>query len=348
LLQGKEKWGGNDLTAMFIGDAKGVLFISDLLYSEKTITKNLGKIFIGRIKSEIKRNLSKTDLIFICMDGFMSKFLPRREFIIIPAWVLFKLDLNKSIEEPWKLPQNKSLRENLTKDPGKLKYFYRNMYLPYITGRFKELAFETGFRVMERDFTKGQLLLVKKGDDYVSGNTIKTEGDTVFFPYVGIENGKIEYLKKGAITALYYFNILWAKEGGYRSLNFGHCRSFLNDGVFNFKKRWGMKIEVSESLKSIFGIKICNYSKGVEKFLERNPFIFLDKEKLNGLIFVSQNDPISIEEVKAYVKNYAIPGLDCLVIVSSQGFVQEAREFANSCSLPRVQLVDKSAWDFQH
>ena len=106
-----------------------------------------------------------------------------------------------------------------------------------------------------------------------------------------------------------------------------------------------MEIKISERLRSIFGIKICNYCQGVRNFLENNPFIFKDdKGKLKGLIFVEKNHEISFEEVQACIKNYAIPGLDCLVIVSDKGFDQGAKEFANSCSTPRVQLANRSVF----
>ena len=360
LVQGREKWGHENLTTLFIGDETGVLFLSDLLYSGELKKESLGKVFLWRFKSRIKLGLPKGDLVFINMDGFFSRFLSHQGFIIIAEWILFMLALSKEFPEAWNLSKskNKSLRENLrefrrhnysyemTQDPAKFEYFYHQMYLPYATKRFEELIFATSFHDMLRLFKKGQLLLVKKGNDYVSGTLlVRLSRDTIFAHSLGITGGNIEYLKTGALTAVYYFSILWAKERGYKWMDFGHCRSFLKDGVFIYKKHWGMEIKISERLRSIFGIKICNYCQGVRNFLENNPFIFKDdKGKLKGLIFVEKNHEISFEEVQACIKNYAIPGLDCLVIVSDKGFDQGAKEFANSCSTPRVQLANRSVF----
>jgi len=353
LLQGKEKLGGDSLTTLFLGDEKGIPFFSDLLYSEEPARKSMGEVFIWRIKSRLNLELPRTDLIFIKIDGLFSRFLPRKGFIIIPEWVLFMMDLSRPLQKVWNLSKNKnkSLRENLremkrhnysyemTLDPAKFEYFYYQMHLPYVTKRFEELTLLTGFRDMERIFKKGQLLLVKKGNDCVSGVIIRMDRDTVFAVYLGITEGRIEYLKAGALTALYYFTILFAKDRGYKWVDFGPCRSFLKDGIFNYKKHWGMEIRMYTRLRDVFGMKICNFHPGVENFLGKNPFIFIDQRKLKGLILVDQNHPPTLEEVQFLIKTYSIPGLDCLVILSDQGFTQQAEEFANSCSTQRLHLI---------
>jgi hypothetical protein len=70
------------------------------------------------------------------------------------------VDISKPLPEILKLSKNKSMRENLremrrhnysyemTQDPAKFEYFYHQMYLPYVTKRYEELAFITGFQDM--------------------------------------------------------------------------------------------------------------------------------------------------------------------------------------------------------
>jgi hypothetical protein len=356
LLQGKEKWSGKSLRTLLLGEGAGLLYVSSLLYSEEPAKESLGRVFIWGIKSKLNLNLPRADLILVNTNGFFLQFLIRLGFTIVPEWVLFLLDLSKPIHEIWKLSKNKNLSETLrrirkynyssemTQDPAKFEYFYHQMYLPYVTSRFKELSVLTGFRDMERIFRKGHLLLVKRGNDYVSGNVIKRDGDTVFAPYSGITEGKMEYLKTGALTALYYFTIVSAKEMGCKWLDFGHCRSFLKDGVFNYKKQWGMMIRMSTRLSTILGMRVCNFSQAVRNFLEKNPFIFVDQEKLKGMILIEQNHPLTLEEAQSLVKAYSITGLDCLVVLSVQGFTQETEEFG--CSNQRLHLMSEKPDSF--
>ena len=351
LLQGKERRSGGNLTTLFLGGGKGLLYVSSLVYSEEPVKKGLGKVFIWRVKSKLNLDFLGVDLVFVKMDGFFSRFFTRLGFLIIPEWSLFMLDLSEPFQEARKLTKNKKLRETLrrikkykyswevTQDPIKFEYFYRQMYLPYATKRFGELSVLAGFGDMERVFRKGLLLLVKKGNDYISGQIMRMYRDTVFAPYLGITEGRMEYLKAGALTALYHFSIIWAQERGCKWFDFGHCRSFLKDGGFNYKKQWGMMVKISTRLGAIFGMKVRNFHQGVRNFLENNPFIFIDQKRLKGMILAEQNHPLTIEEVQSLVNTYSITGLDSLVILSDQGFTREAEEFG--CSNRRVDLISR-------
>lgn len=354
LLQGKEKGSGTNLTTLFLGGEKTIPYLSNLLYSEEPRKEKIGKIFIWKIKSKLNLNHCRADLIFIKIDGLFSRFLARQEFIIIPEWVLFMLDLSKPLQEVWKLSKNKSLSEDLrrirkhkysyeiTRDPAKFEYFYHQMYLPYIAKRYGKLMLLTDFHHMKRIFEKGVLLMVKKKNEYLAGNIIVMHNKSVLSAYIGIRQGKIEYLKQGALAASYYFTILWAKEKGYKWLDFGHCRPFLNDGVFCYKKKWGMEIKRSKRYRVVFGLKICNFYQGVQDFLTNSPFIFIYHGQFKGLILANGDYPLTLEETQFLLKKHSIPGLDRLIIFSSQGFTEEATAWATSDHSQKLHLLSMS------
>lgn len=350
LLQGKEKCGSGSLTTLFFGGEIALPYLSSLLYSEEPVKESLGKVFIWKVRSKLDLDIPEADLIFIGLDRFFSRFLCNQGFILIPEWVLFIMDLSKPLTEIWKLPKNKSLKENLreikrhrysfemTSDPAKFEYFYHQMYLPYTIRRFGKLTLPTGFRYMKRIFEKGMLLLVKRGDEHISGILFRIHNKTVFVASIGIREGKIEYRREGALAACYYFIISWAKEKGYKWVDFGHCRPLFNDGVFFHKKKWGMEIKRSDRVRGILGMKICNFRQEALDFLAKNPFIFVEKEKLNGLVLTEQDHPLTLVEVQALFKTHYIPGVDCLTILSPQGFTQQAEKFAASQFTERLHL----------
>lgn len=351
-LQGKGRWGDGTLITLLFGEGRGIPYVLDLLYAEEPTKKHLGKVFIWKIKSQIKLDVPRADLVLVGIDGIFSRFLSRQGFIVIPEWVMFKLDLAKPLP---KGRRNKALRENLrkvrkyeycfemTRDPAKFEYFYHQMYLPYAAKKYGELSLVGSFRNLRRIFEKGVLLLVNRRDECISGFLIGMGDKTVSAHYAGVREGKIEHLEKGALAACYYFTISWAKEKGYEWVDFGHCRPFFNDGGFFHKKTWGMEIRRSNRLmpatKAVFGIKVCNHQQGLLVFLAKNPFIFIDRGKLKGLIFAQQEHPLTLGEVQALFKTYYIPGIDSFVIASFQGFTQQAEEFASSQSPQRLYLT---------
>ena len=355
LLQGKEKWGGSSLTTLFFGGLffgeEKISYYSNLLYREDPIREGLGKVFIWKIKSKINSSIPKPDLIFIGVDEFFSRFLSREGFTIIPQWILFMLDLSKPLPETRKSSKNESLSSDLrrirkykysykmTRDSADFEHFYHHMYLPYLPKRFGKSTILSDFHSMKLIFEKGQLLLVKRGNEYISGNIIVMNNKSAFSACIAVKEGKMEYLKQGASAASYYFTILWAKERGYKSLDFGHCRPFLKDGVFCYKKKWSTEIRRSKRIRDVLGMKICNFSRGTHDFLTKNPFLFIDQDQLKGLILAEQGHPLTLEEIRSLSKTYHIPGLDCLVIVSPQGFMHQAEKFAASHPFQRLHLA---------
>jgi len=352
-LQGKSKWGDGNLTTLLYGEGRGMLpYILDLLYTEKPTKKKLGKAFIGKVKSHIKSYSPNADLVLIGMDGFFSSFLSRQGFVVLPEWAMFKLDTTKPLPTG---RRGRGLRENLkramqyeyysemTRDQTKFEYFYHHMYLPYANKKYGELSLVGGFHGLWKIFERGGLLLVNRGSECIAGYLLEMKDQIVSGRYVGVKDGNIKYVDEGALLACYYFTIAWAKEKGYKWVDFGHCRPFFNDGPFIHKKRWGMEIMKSNRLtfdgKAVFGMKACSHQQELLDFLTKNPFISFDQGKLKGLIFSQQDHPLTIEEIQAFFKAYYIPGIDSFIISSSQGFTQEAEEFASSQSPQRLYLT---------
>jgi len=352
-FKGKGRWGDGALTTLVYGEGRGMLpYILDRLYADKPTMKRLGKVFIGKVKSQIESGIPKADLVLVGIDEIFSRFLSRQGFEVIPEWVMFKLDLARPLPTG---KRNKRLQENLrkirkyeysfevTREPTKLEYFYHHMYLSHAAKKYGELSLVGGFRHVWKIFEKGGLLLVNRGNECIAGFLIQIDDKNISVRYSGVKDGKIEYVSQGALAACYYFAISWAKDKGYDCVYFGHCRPFFNDGVFLHKKTWGMAIMKSNRLtfdgKAVFGMKVCNYQQGLLDFLVKNPFISIDQGKLKGLIFTQQDHPLTLEEVQALVGTYHIPGIDSFVIASVQGFTQEAEEFVSSQSPQRLYLT---------
>ena len=125
-----------------------------------------------------------------------------------------------------------------------------------------------------------------------------------------------------------HYAAIWAKENGIKLLDFGDTRAFLNDGVLQYKRKWGMSTNISKYMLGIFGFKIYNYSKSIQSFLTNNPFIYVDKNQLNGFIFIEKDELITRDEIQQFFRTYYTPGLTQLSIISPQGFTKDAKSYA--------------------
>lgn len=344
MLKGKEKKSGERLNTLILGRNRTVAYFSDLIYSGEPSRTELGKSFVWKARSKARTIQPEPDLILIEMDRFYAANLERQGFTLLPQWILFHLDISKPMPELMKTIKNESLNNNLrkmrkynytyeiTRDPDKFDLFYYQMYIPHAAMRFGKSSWVFSHRELRQLFEKGRLLLVYLDNEARAGALLLEKEKSLFSHSLGVRGGNIKYVEQGVVTASYLFTIQWANEKGYEWIDFGYCRPFLRDGVFIYKKRWGMAVKnISRSMSlGVFGLKIGHFTKSVHSFLAENPFVFIDRDKLKGLIFAEQNQPLTSKAVRLLMRIHHINGLDNMIIVAPHGFTQEAREMAKA------------------
>ncbi len=322
-----------DLTLLIAGKAVTFQFLLDRIYHSEPKAIREGKRLIWGIPSPAK---SQVNAILVEADRCFSRFLSQRGFVAIPEWVLFTMDISKPAEEileRWEKRAGENIRKvrkhhyvyEAVCDHEKLHFFYHRMFLPYIRSRFGKSAL-VSFGYMENLMQRGALLLVKRETEYVSGILISTATSIPMVAFLGVKDGRKDYVVKGAITALYYYTILWAKERGYTKLDFGHCRPILNDGLFLFKKRLGMRIHRSPRKHRALYISVDRlkpYHPYLEQFFINNPLIYEDKGQLKGALFVPGNDQSIRQEVENLKRKYSIPGLKGFTVTPLDSSITE-------------------------
>ena len=293
LITGKEKSSGKNLKILYIGNKKPSYHIMNLMFLKKSDLKEKTKSSIFKVFRNIEELKLDIDAVFIKCDRFYSGFFEKKGFIIIPEWVRmilniegslndFKSNLKKSVKEDIKKINKIGYTFEISEDINKLKFFYYEMYLPYVSWRYPKTDIITNFYIMKVLFEKGgKILFVKHKDEYIFGGLFSIRNNKVIATYAGIKEGKYDYVKKGIIAASYYFLIKYSKDIGADIIDLGSCRSFVQDGLFFYKWKWGAKIEKSgNECSEVYCIKKFSESESINSFLKNNPFIYLKENKL--------------------------------------------------------------------
>lgn len=352
ILEGKEKQSKETLVTAILGKENSAVYLAELLYSGKVCTKKLGYASTLRIETEIETRLADCSLVFIDADEVFYRHLARHQIIALPTWAWFVLDLAQPMDRTWIIKKNKDLRGNLikmrrygyqfevTRDPAQLEYFYYKMYVPYQAARHKKQWIKIGFQEMKRMFHKGLLFMVKRGGKRLAGNLAVLRGNSVWYYINGVREGKLRYLNEAALTATYYFAILWAKDNGYRWMDFGHCRPFLSDGLWNYKKKWGMEVRRSDRIKSVLGMRVCKVNRAVEEFMSKNPFVFMKNGKLKSFCLTMESAHLDRRKFHSLIKSLHMPGIDELFILSPEGFSGEQKKIAGCSNIPKIHFIN--------
>jgi hypothetical protein len=157
------------------------------------------------------------------------------------------------------------------------------MYLPYISWKYGIFIKYANFYSIKHIFEQGgNILFIKRNNEYFFGGLFLKKKDKIFATYAGIMEGKFNCIHQGVIAGSYYYLISYAKNKGVKSINFGSCRPFIKDGLFSYKRKWGIKIEktASENSENYF-LKIFNNNQAMKTFLKNNPFIYFEKNRIN-------------------------------------------------------------------
>jgi hypothetical protein len=350
LLHGKEKHSGENLTILLISNDAipgkpiprlSVNYLSGLLFLDNPRRENIGKIKIKKLSEIYNEYSKKVDAVFLHTDSFYANFLEKKGFIVIPKMISMNLDVsmslgsifsnfNKSIKERIRKVEEYNYSYEIATDFDSLNFFYYKMYVPYAQARFGKQAIVWKYHSLRASFENGRLVFITHNNKKILGLLIyDTNKNTSELNYVGMLDGKDDFLKKNINIACNLFSILWAKQYDIKHLDFGVCWSFLNDGILQHNRQWGITIDKYKShclkgkYREVLGIKLCNYNKGVQSFLVNNPFICLDKGLLKSMVFVDNNRKVTPQEIKRFKKIYLIPKIAKLIIISPKDLIHK-------------------------
>lgn len=352
-LEGRERTRGGRLSVLAVAEERALPFLQERAFRELNARERLGWAFPSSAGSSFTRHRVRADLVVVHGDPASCRGLSRRGFLAVPDWVAFGLDLGAG-GRGWTPPPNKTVRENLrrvrkhgysfevTTDPDRFGRFYREMYLPFIPPRFGESAEVVGKRLMKLFFEGGVLLLVHRGGEEVAGNIILRFPGSAKSIILGLRGGDDDLRRKAALSASYYFTILWARDAGLERVDFGECRPFLDDGLFLFKKRWGMSVGQARLQKDAYLLKVARYGPAVRDFLAGNPFLFRHRGGLAGLVLSRSGSPPASGEAEAAARARLVPGMDRLFLLGESGFARGAADGMDE----RVVLVGARPEDF--
>jgi hypothetical protein len=167
------------------------------------------------------------------------------------------------------------LSYELSKDSSHFQDFLRDMHLPYITERFEEGALQPDADYLSKVLSKGELILVRQGNETVGGCLFEYFPKMVWMRKLGVRGGDWEYVKQGVVGALYYFLMKEMEPRGYEKIYLGGTRPFLNDGVTRFKSSLNARLvpKAKAAGPVALWLSVLDDSPALDEFLISNPFV---------------------------------------------------------------------------
>ena len=298
------------------------IYLQNLIFGSSFRARYIGRIWLWNAFTGLPEAAKGCSIVIADVHDRHLKLMGARAGIIIPAWVRGYVDLPRSpavirrdsVKDIQRRIRREGLEFEVTRDLQSFDYFYQNMHVPYLKGRYGDSAVVSSREEIKAQFDNGELILVKKKGEYISGAIVSYQGELASFPYLGVLDGRWEFVAGGAISASYEFVLQHLETTSCRKANFGQSRAFLNDGVLRFKKKYGYEIVNSTIHK--FLTKVVSDTNATRAFLRNNPFIVERSGKFYGVVFLDGEVPPTPQTLQEINKQHSHAGLLKILVCS--------------------------------
>lgn len=322
IIAGKEVRSEQELTIIYAGDDENRHFFRGLALRDCHREERIGKAWLWNT-SKVSRSTDHSQALVVIEIPRSLRVLFRRPMSwFVPSWIHGELDISsddhriantRSLRSDINKIKNSKLSFEVTNDAKDCYDFYYDMHLPLVTRIYRGGAVVMDYEVIKQEMRRCDLVFIRREEERIGGALIRyPKKDKAELWFLGIKNGDPEYIKYGVTAALYYFSILYLREKGVRRIEFGMSRSFLKDGVLQYKRKWGQTLGGISAHG--FVVRPLSMSPAVKGFFCNNPFIYLDGTELNGAIFVDEDEQLSTDFFTKTSRRYHLNGLAKLVV----------------------------------
>lgn len=350
IIEGAEKFSKNSLRTLYIGRHENDAFMLNLIYEKYEVTKKHSKIPVISFFKLFSVYRQSVDLIILDHELLLSTLYQSPSWLVIPQWIRQKYyvpdtweDVLAKFRKNTKKTDLRKVRKymfsyRITRDQNDFEIFYEKLYRPYLEMRFDdEVIIEPKSKVL-RQCRKGELMqIIREGEVVAAVLLHKSEGRLAYV-WVGVSDYIEGEMSKGAFSALYYFTILYGFNTGCHEIDFLGTRPLLNDGLFQYKRKWGTVVQRSPIPRGDILLKPVRGTNAVTSFISHNLFVVREGKNLVGKIFYLEG-MLDQRNLSGIVSRFATAGLSALKIYCLMGWRNGTIEWARSQD-EKIVLID--------
>ncbi len=282
----------------------------------------IGRRWLWEIPRVVAQEGRGCGMVAVKTLGRFRRLLKAERWFYVPGWVTGDVDIPldpdvlrmETVRSDLRKIQKNALRFRVTREVERLKDFYEHMYAPYVAQAHGASAVIMPYESMKAAFGDCELLLVTQADDPTAGMLISYSDAMPRLWSLGIRDANRDFVRDGAIGALYHFSLQHLQEKGFARANLGWSRPFFHDGVLRYKKKLGMRL--SRAGREWFAVRMLEDSPRTRALLRETPLIVERDGLLYGLVCVDMGaDRFSDEDWERLERQYFMEGLSRLLIV---------------------------------
>jgi hypothetical protein len=331
LVEGTLKGGNVPFRTLFVHNSSFNDHLAQRMYEGEPRVLRKWRILIPRLKRMIQQNRLEFDLCVAVLPFFYDRLLGelcdfkayeevRQVIDTSGGWEAMRQEFGKKKRQTTNnFSERFGLSYRISKDVKDFDHFYHRMHVPHIRRRYGELSQIDSYEDMKSFFLKGLLLFVTKDDQPIAGALSLIEDKSIVFRRTGVLDGDETVVKGGAQTALYYFQLKYAADNGFRAVDAMKSAPYLNDGVFRHKAEWGAcTLPDDEATRWVFFFGRGPNEK-LAQFFDTNPIVATNAAGLRGVVGHTQSNVAATTVADDIQRRFHMKGLHDLRIYGPDG-----------------------------
>lgn len=302
----------------YVGDGSQLAYLKTLC-SEQPYIESLSTEL--SLLDVLRKRWQHSDRAITVYDfDFPLHFLLRLSGVAVPYWIKQKIELSddweayltrmrrKTRREAQRMIRKFNLQMQLVSGADYAEQFYDTLYAPYIRSRHGDSAVVIERAVALNKLRGSQIVQLLLADQVIGAAQIDTQGSTLSLGWTGLTDLSEKPELRGAADALDYFCMKHAFDTGCRTIDMGHSRAVLSDGILRYKKKWGAKVSAGVVPQGVMKFKFCDSSSAFIDFICENPLMSTFESELEAHVVIPAAK-VSEQEIESYLLDQYVDGL---------------------------------------
>ena len=313
---------GSELSVCYVGDLSNLEYLQSILFDGPVDRVSERPLSFLEILAK-RYSYIDTDITVVDLDFPVNRLGAASQFSV-PNWIKQKVELPPSWASYLSLMRRKTRREalrmirkfNLTACvvPGKeyAEDFYHDLYVPYITSRHGDASIIIDKDQFVRNASACDIVKLIYQGNVVGAAQLTISDSTMAIGWTGIDDSNTGNDMRGAADALDLFCMKYAFDMGCRTVDMGHSRANLADGILRYKSKWAAKLSCGLVPQRTMSFYLNRVSLRSRKVFTEQVFMTQSKRRLEGHMLL----PGSLDEssLEALAGRMFVEGLSLLTL----------------------------------
>jgi hypothetical protein len=325
-LTGTASLGRRDAAVVTAGARPSVDDLPDRFFEDRPEREELGRCTVVSLSSQLQSYGESADWVVARVDHISSRLWLGRGFLRVPesvgSWLEVPEDpaglvrANHSVKEDMRIVRREQLVPELSRSKTDCDLFFRDMHVPFMQNRHGDVAVIRELHQLRRGVHRGGILFVRRGGTRIAGVAFQTRGGTMHLLAVGTLRGDPEWVRTGALAAIYYFSVQHACEQRCARIDFGGVSPVLSDGLLRYKKKWGIRLAAEPHTPYDYLVRWDRPDALLLRFLARNPLIFRQGSTLAAVVASGAKNHELEDDARRLHRDFFVGGLGAFYVLA--------------------------------